>query len=256
MDTAMTTAGPIPQPLRADQLYRPTDISRFAFTTTSELQPIDGLVGQARALEAIRFGTHVANPGFNLFVIGPNGARMQDAVKALLADEARGKPSPSDWVYVNNFAAADRPVAIELPAGRARKFHDAMHKLIDDLTSALPAVFQSEDYQTRRGAIDESFQKKQGEAFSALRDKAAAKDIVILRTPLGFALAPAKTARSCRPMNSTPGLRPSATRFSPSSKHWKRTSSISFTRFRNGRSNGAMKCASSIAIRQNTRSIS
>ena len=199
MDTAMTTAETALRPLRADQLYRPTDISRFAFSTTSELQPIDGLVGQARALDAIRFGTHVDKSGFNLFVIGPNGARMQDAVKALLADEARGKPSSSDWVYVNNFAAADRPVAIELPAGRARKFHDAMHKLIDDLTSALPAVFQSEDYQTRRGAIDESFQKKQGEAFSALRDKAAAKDIVILRTPLGFALAPAKNGQVVPP---------------------------------------------------------
>jgi lon-related putative ATP-dependent protease len=67
-----------------------------------------------------------------------------------------------------------------------------MHKLIDDLKAALPAVFQSEDYQTRRGAIDESFQKQQGEAFTLLRDKAAAKDIVLLRTPLGFALAPAK----------------------------------------------------------------
>jgi lon-related putative ATP-dependent protease len=199
VDTALTTAGSPPQPLPADQLYRRTDTARFAFTTTSELQPIDGLVGQARALEAIRFGTHVDKPGFNLFVIGPNGARMQDAVKALLAEEARGKPNPSDWVYVNNFALPDRPVAIELPAGRARKFHDAMHKLIDDLTSALPAVFQSEDYQTRRGAIDESFQKKQAEAFSALRDKAAAKEIVILRTPLGFALAPAKNGQVVQP---------------------------------------------------------
>ena len=67
-----------------------------------------------------------------------------------------------------------------------------MHELIDDLKIALPAVFQSEDYQTRRSAIDESFQKKQGEAFSALRDKAAAKSIVIVRTPFGFALAPAE----------------------------------------------------------------
>jgi lon-related putative ATP-dependent protease len=199
VNTALTTAGTAVRPLRADQLYRATDISRLAFSTTSELQPIDGLVGQTRALEAIRFGTHVDKSGFNLFVIGPNGARMQDAVKALLADEVRGKPSSSDWVYVNNFAAADRPVAIELPAGRARKFHDAMHKLIDDLTTALPAVFQSEDYQTRRGAIDESFQKRQGEAFSALRDKAAAKDIVILRTPLGFALAPAKNGQVVPP---------------------------------------------------------
>jgi hypothetical protein len=67
-----------------------------------------------------------------------------------------------------------------------------VHQLIDDLKTALPAMFQSEDYQTRKSAIDEAFQKKQGEAFAALRDKAAAKSIVIVRTPLGFALAPAE----------------------------------------------------------------
>jgi lon-related putative ATP-dependent protease len=199
VEAAITNGGTAARPLEADRLYRPTDLSSLEFATTAELQPIDGLVGQVRALEAIRFGTQVSKSGFNLFVIGPNGARMQDAVKALLVDEARGKPSPSDWVYVNNFVDADRPVAIELPAGRARKFHDAMHKLIDDLKSTLPAVFQSEEYQTRRGAIDETFQKKQGEAFSALRDKAAEKSIVLLRTPLGFALAPAKDGKVVQP---------------------------------------------------------
>lgn len=192
MDAVVTTGETEVRPLRPDQLYRPTDLSTLKFSTTAELQPIDGLVGQARAREAIRFGTQIGKAGFNLFVIGPNGARMQDAVKAVLAEEARGKPSPSDWVYVNNFTDAERPIAIELPAGQARKFHDAMHKLIDDLKGALPAVFQSEGYQTRRGAIDESFQKKQAEAFSALHDKAAEANIVLLRTPVGFALAPAK----------------------------------------------------------------
>jgi len=199
VEAAITKAGPAARPLEPDRLYRPTDLSSLDFSTTDELQPIDGLVGQARALDAIRFGTKVSKAGFNLFVIGPNGARMQDAVRALLVDEARGKPSPSDWVYVNNFIDPDKPVAIELPAGRARKFHDAMHKLIDDLKSALPAVFQSEEYQTRRGTIDEKFQKKQGEAFSALRDKAAEKSIVLLRTPLGFALAPAKDGQVIQP---------------------------------------------------------
>ena len=189
MDAAVTAEGIAVRPLQVGELYRPTDLSNLQFSTTAELQPLDGLVGQARAFEAIQFGIQVEKAGFNLFVIGPHGARMQDAVKAVLGDEAREKPSPSDWVYVNNFVDAARPVAIELPAGRARKFQEAMHKLIDDFKSALPAVFQSEDYQTRRGAIDEAYQKKQGEAFSALRDKAAQKDIAILRTPLGFALA-------------------------------------------------------------------
>ena len=116
---------------------------------------------------------------------------MQQAVEAVLKDAAQERPIPSDWVYVNNFADPHKPVAIALPAGRAIQFRDAMHGLIDDLKTALPALFESEDYHTRRGAIDQTFQSKQGEAFSALRDKAAEKSIVILRTPLGFALAPA-----------------------------------------------------------------
>ncbi len=183
---------PTVPPLPPDRLYRLTDLSHLTFETTAELPANEELVGQQRALEALRFGTRVDRAGFNLFVVGPNGARMQDAVKTVLAGQVRTGTSPPDWVYVNNFGASDKPVAIALPPGRARAFHEAMRKLIDDLKAALPAVFQSEDYQTRRGAIDEAFQRKQGEAFSALRDKAAEKDIVILRTPLGFALAPAK----------------------------------------------------------------
>jgi lon-related putative ATP-dependent protease len=187
------------QPLSPEHLYRRTDLSRLVFSTTVDLQPIDGMVGQARASEAIRLGTKVDKAGFNLFVIGPSGARMQEAVKSVLAEEARTRPSPSDWVYVNNFADSDNPIAIELPPGRARKFHDEMRQLIDDLRSALPAVFQSEDYQTRRGAIHDAFHKKQAEAFSALRDKAAEQQIVILRTPLGFALAPAREGQVVPP---------------------------------------------------------
>lgn len=197
--SADATEGTAVRPLRPDELYRPTDLSKLQFSTTAELEPIGGLAGQARALEAIRFGTQVDKAGFNLFVIGRVGARMQDAVKALLSEESHAKSTPSDWVYVNNFTDPDRPVAIELPAGRARKLQNAMRKLIDDLKTALPAVFQSEEYQSRRGAIDEAFQKNQAEAFAALRDKASQKDIVILRTPLGFALAAARNGQVIGP---------------------------------------------------------
>ena len=41
-----------------------------------------------------------------------------------------------------------------------------MRKLIDDLKSALPTIFQSEEYQTRRGAINDAFEKRQAEAFA------------------------------------------------------------------------------------------
>ena len=186
-------------PLSVNRLYRPADLSALSFQTTSEIEPIDGLVGQQRAVEAIGFGTRVRKPGFNLFVIGSSGARMQQAVGGVLRQAAQEMPSPPDWVYVNNFNEPHKPIAIELPPGRALEFRGAMRELVDDLKTALPAVFESEDYQTRREAIDQAFQAKQGEAFSALRDKAAGKSIVILRTPVGFALAPARDGQVVPP---------------------------------------------------------
>lgn len=187
------------KPLNVNQLYHPADLSKLTFMTTAELEPTDGLFGQKRAVEAINFGSRVEKDGFNLFVIGPNGARMQEAVKELLTVEARTKPSPADWIYVNNFTDPEKPVALELPAGRAPVFQDRMRKLIDDLKSAIPAVFQSEDYQQRRSAIDETFQKRQNEAFAELRAKAGEKNILILRTPLGFALAPSQNGQVIPP---------------------------------------------------------
>ena len=126
----------------------------LSFETTADIAPADGLVGQERALDAIDFGTRIDKPGFNLFVIGPNGMRAQRAVERVLKEAAGERRRSSDWVYVNNFSDPRKPVAIELPPGRAGDFRNVMHALVDDLKTTLPAVFASEDYQTRRGAID------------------------------------------------------------------------------------------------------
>ena len=197
-DEAPTSSAPA-QPLAPERLYRSADLSALSFESTADIEPADGLVGQQRALDALAFGTRIGKPGFNLFVIGPNGMRAQRAVEQVLQEAAGERRSPSDWVYVNNFSDPRKPMAIELPAGRAGELRDAMRALIDDLKTTLPAVFESEDYQTRRGAIDQAFQSKQAEAFTALNEKAAAKNIVILRTPMGFTLAPARDGHPVPP---------------------------------------------------------
>jgi len=197
-EAALTPLVPM-RSLPPERLYRTADLSALSFKSTADIEPADGLVGQRRALDALEFGTRIGRPGFNVFVIGPSGMRAQRAIEPVLQEAAGERRRPSDWVYVNNFIDAHKPVAIELPAGRAGEFRDGMHALIDDLKTAVPAVFESEDYQTRRGAIDQAFQSKQGEAFVALNEKAAAQDIVILRTPMGFALAPARDGKPIPP---------------------------------------------------------
>ena len=186
-------------PLPATSLYRKADLGGLEFQTTADLAPLDGLVGQARARDALRLGTEIKAAGFNVFVTGSEGARMQEAVKALLRETKPARSAPFDWVYVNNFSLPHRPVAIRLPAGRAIVFRDRMHDLIQDLKLALPAAFESSDYHTRRDAIDESGRGKQEAAFVALRDKAAEKSIAILRTPMGFGLVPVRHGKVVTP---------------------------------------------------------
>ena len=186
-------------PLSASRLYRAADLSGLAFESTADLEPIMGPVGQQRALDAIDFGTQIDRAGFNIFVVGSSGASLQKAVKRVVADTAHARPRPSDWVYVNNFADASKPRALELPAGRGIEFRDSIRELIGDLKSALRAVFDSEDYQARRSAIDSAHQGKQEKAFAALNEKAAAKSITILRTPMGFAMAPVEKGQIVPP---------------------------------------------------------
>lgn len=52
MDAAVSEDKSV-QPLTAGQLCRPADLSSLTFSTTAELRPVDGLVGQGRAVAAI-----------------------------------------------------------------------------------------------------------------------------------------------------------------------------------------------------------
>jgi len=186
-------------PLPPEALRHSCDPAVFVFTSTEDLDPIDDLIGQTRAIAAIDFGTRIDRDGFNIFALGPARSGRHGAIRRFLEKKASGEPVPDDWVYVNNFQSPDRPKAIRLPSGVGLKLKAAMEELIDDLSSAMPAMFDSEDYRNRRKAIDDDFESIQEKAFDVLRRKAQAQNIAILRTPMGFALAPLSGGQVVKP---------------------------------------------------------
>jgi predicted ATP-dependent protease len=188
-----------PEPLPPSRLYRATDAAALDFATTDEMAPLPGLIHQPRAREAIGLGTCISQPGFNIFAIGDTADRVRDSVRLMLDEASLSVPAPSDWAYVYNFDDPRRPKALSMPAGRAPAFEKAVHDLIEELKAALPAVFESEDYQKRRGAVEQAIQAKGQAAFAALAEKAQAKNIAILRTPTGFTVAPMKDGKIVPP---------------------------------------------------------
>ncbi|MCL7451827.1 MAG: AAA family ATPase [Anaerolineae bacterium] len=178
------------QELEAGQLYQHTDPARFGFETTEELEDLDQVVGQPRAVEAMKFGMGIKARGYNIFAVGPPGTGKRTVVTQYFEQQAKEAPVPPDWCYVNNFEESHRPKVIQLPAGKGIAFRQDMDELVDSLGTALSAAFESEEYQARRQSIASELQERQSEYFQDLQEKAQEKGVALLRTPAGLAFAP------------------------------------------------------------------
>ena len=178
----------LPVGLPASRLRPECDPKTLGFKTTATLKSPAGLVGQDRAIDAIKLSAEIAQKGFNLYVLGREGTGRHTAVSQLLSDAAASRPVPCDWVYVNNFDAPHKPHAMMLQPGLAASLKFAMQQLVDDLAVEIPALFESEDYQRQRRAIDDEFGQRNDDPIDAFAARAEAEGAVLLRTPTEFVL--------------------------------------------------------------------
>ncbi|MEY4268456.1 MAG: hypothetical protein RIS90_2991, partial [Pseudomonadota bacterium] len=178
--------------LAPSRLLQACDPAQFGFQTTAELQGLDELIGQARATEAVRFGVGIRQEGFNMFVLGPAGMGKRSLVRQLLAQRAPDEHGLADWCYLNNFSQPHKPQAVRLPCGRGVALRHELARLVDYLRSAIPALFEGDEYRAKTDAIQDEFNQRQEAAFKALGLEAEQRQVLLLRTPGGFAFAPAR----------------------------------------------------------------
>jgi lon-related putative ATP-dependent protease len=179
-----------PKPLPPHELARRCDADALGFCTTDELEDLDLLLGQKRAMDAIRFGVGIECDGYNLFATGARGVGRHTIVRRYLESGAAVKRIPSDRCYVFNFKSPHKPRSLELPPGRAAKLAQSLARLVDDLRAAIPAAFESDEYRTRRGEIESQLSDRQEEVMNAIGARAQAQGIALLHTPAGFGFAP------------------------------------------------------------------
>ena len=186
-------------PLAPEALHRQLDPVDLGFTTTADLADLADVLGQDRAMAAIEFGIGIGHPGYNIFCLGSPGTGKHTIVTSYLEKAAAARGAPKDWCYVHNFLKPKEPRAIGLPAGRARVFAEAMVDLVEELRAAIPAAFESEDYRSRRGLIEQEFKDQHEQVFEAVRQEASANDIALIRTPVGIGFAPMRNGEAVKP---------------------------------------------------------
>ena len=133
--------------LKPDQLKWQIDKRKLKFRSTKEVEHLDHIVGQPRAIQAIELGADLrGSRGYNIFVTGLSGTGRMTTVKQMLEkSQSKGNcPELFDYCYVNNFSDESRPKLLKFEKGEACGFSKSMHDTITNLLERLSSVFKEE----------------------------------------------------------------------------------------------------------------
>jgi lon-related putative ATP-dependent protease len=158
----------------------------FEFETTDELSPLDSVIGQTRAVEAIDFCLNMKTPGYNLFVTGEEGTGKSTIVNSILAKHAAKENTPQDICLVYNFDDDFCPVPVYLPPGTAIVFKRQMTRFIEALKLHIPQSFEDEAFLNQNKKIQEKYNDIKGAALKKVEDIATPLNIGIAQTEKGY----------------------------------------------------------------------
>ncbi len=161
--------------LKPEELRWKCDPNIFEFESTEDIDPIEGILGQERALKAIRLGVDLRSPGYNIYIAGLSGSGKATTVKQMLEKISANCPPLYDHAYVNNFKDPDQPLLLKFPKGKAKEFRQDLIAAIDILKQRIPLTLESELYLARRKNIVDEYDKQEQELMSSfdaeLREK-------------------------------------------------------------------------------------
>ena len=139
--------------LKPEELKWSCDLTCFDFSSTETISPVDGIVGQERAMKALKIGVDLRGPGYNVFITGLSGTGKLTSVKQLLQEILPDCRELNDYAYVNNFDDPDRPILLTFPKGKSKKFKEDLSAAIRFLQESIPTILESESFVEKRNKL-------------------------------------------------------------------------------------------------------
>ncbi|MDT8324645.1 MAG: AAA family ATPase [Bacteroidota bacterium] len=188
-DTSLRPA-PAHEPLTPEDLrwYCPLDM--IPAETTENVEPIEGIIGQDRALKALKLGVELYSPGYNVFVCGLSGTGKATTIKTILEKIQPRKVLTRDYCYVHNFEDNDRPVLLSFDRGQGCRFKKEVAEAMTMVRARIPGAFEEEEYLKKRQSYVDEYNAKEAELFSAFERQIEPDGFVLGRVQEGQAMHP------------------------------------------------------------------
>ncbi len=152
---------------------------RFGFKTTDDLEPIRGIIGQKRAVRALKLGMEIQSPGYNIFVSGIKGTGRLTTVRNLLKDIQPRCERLNDYCYVHNFRNPMCPVLVTLEKGGGVNFKRDMKHILHIFTAKIPAALEEDEFLSSRRELIESHQTRQHDFVEAFKSELEQNGLVM-----------------------------------------------------------------------------
>ena len=155
-----------------------------------EVEPLEEIIGQPRALRALQVGLEMTHQGYNIFATGHPGTGKTTAITRMLKDYASRPAELTDKCYVHNFRDPDAPTVLILPAGKGTDFKRDMEGVVTELQKNIPAVFESRRYLEQRKATLEHFQERQRSVLKDFEKRVKERGFEVVQVQGGTATRP------------------------------------------------------------------
>ncbi len=177
--------------LAEDVLRWRCDPEALGFRSTKEIDPINAVVGQDDAVQALRFGLESRGAGLNVYIRGLTGTGRMTLVRQLVEEiSPKCRPS-SDRCYVHDFAQPDRPRLITLPPGQGRRFVRRVDRLIEFIVQDLGPLLASDRVRARRKRLDERAEADIKEIGQPLEREMQESELALAPIQIGQTIQPA-----------------------------------------------------------------
>ena len=177
------------KPLSQHDVYSACSVNGLPFSSSKALEPLDEIIGQGRAQEALRFAMAMPDNGYNIYAVGRNGLGKRTMMLRYLKHKLDDVAGTSDWCYVANFEDPRAPKVLRLPAGKGLSLKHDMEKLMRRLVKGIPQAFDNDSYFERSERLKSDCAKLQEDALEKFSKQARRKKVQLtVTTPGGYRL--------------------------------------------------------------------
>ena len=176
--------------LEYSELKNDCDDLKLNFKDTSELEPFYGIIGQKRALEAIKTAVEIKNKGFNLYVSGSIGVGKTSYILSVINKIASDEKVPNDYCYIYNFNNPNEPIAVELDAGQGIEFKRDMDQFVTILLKRLAKDLSGDSYDKEKKVIVDRFDVKKQKIIKDFDKYTSEQGFKIKNTEKGIYFSP------------------------------------------------------------------